>query len=85
MFLDIPGSGGSHGCPQLSPQPTPAPVPASSGVGTAGVGTETQGKPERMPNYDGKSSWSDYLVQFEIAEVNHWSLKQKAMDLVQAC
>ena len=35
-----------------------------------------------MPKYDGKSSWSDYLVQFEIAAgMNRWSQKQKAMEL----
>ena len=76
---DVPGSRGTGGCPEPAPQPTPASTPAPSGPG---VGTDLQGKPKRMPNYDGKSSWSDYLVQFEIAaEMNRWSPKQKAMEL----
>ena len=44
-----------------------------------------------MPNFDGKSSWSYYLVQFQIAaRLNHWSEEDKAMELAtslvgQAC
>ena len=35
-----------------------------------------------MPNFDGKSSWSDYLVQFQIAaRLNHWMDEEKAMEL----
>ena len=76
---DVPRSQGTGRCPEPAPQSTPASTPAPSGPG---VGTESQGKPKRMPNYDGKSSWSDYLVQFEIAaEMKRWSPKQKAMEL----
>ena len=77
--MQLNGSRGTGGCPEPAPQPTPASTPAPSGPD---VGTDLQGKPKRMPNYDGKSSWSDYLVQFEIAaEMNRWSPKQKAMEL----
>ena len=86
---DIPGSRGVRGCPGPASDPAPAsdPVPAHAPVPTpapcpACGGLEPRGKPKRMPNYDGKSSWSDYLVQFEIAaEMNRWSSKQKAMEL----
>ena len=80
---DIPGSRGVRGCPgpASDPAPAPDPVPAPA-PGLAYGGPEPRGKPKRMPNYDGKSSWSDYLVQFEIAaEMNRWSSKQKAMEL----
>ena len=40
------------------------------------------GKPKCVAKYDGKSSWSDYLVQFEIAaQPNGWNENQKAMEL----
>ena len=39
-------------------------------------------RPKLMSNYDGRSSWSDYLVQFQIAaRLNHWSEEEKAMEL----
>ena len=39
-------------------------------------------KPKKVSTYDGKSSWADYLVQFEIAaEMNNWTQRQKAMEL----
>ena len=39
-------------------------------------------KPKKVNTYDGKSSWADYLVQFEIAaEMNNWTQRQKAMEL----
>ena len=39
-------------------------------------------KAKRVAKYDGKSSWSDYLVQFEIAtQLNGWDESQKAMEL----
>ena len=86
---DIPGSCGVRGWPgpASDPAPAPDPLPAPASVptpapGPACGGPEPQGKPKRMPNYDGMSSWSDYLVQFEIAaEINRWSSKQKAMEL----
>ena len=88
---DIPGSRGVRGCPGPASDPAPAPDPVSAPApdpvpapvpGLACGGPEPWGKPKRMPNYDGKSSWSDYLVQFEIAaEMNRWSSKQKAMEL----
>ena len=95
---DIPGSRGVRGCPGPAsdpapapdPEPAPVPVPAPAPGPVCG-GPEPRSKPKRMPNYDGKSSWSDYLVQFEIAaEMNRWSSKQKAMELAtslvgQAC
>ena len=35
-----------------------------------------------MSNFDGKSSCSDYLVQFQVAaRLNHWSEEEKAMEL----
>ena len=57
---DVPGSRGTQGCPEPASQSTPASTPAPSGFGT-----EPQGKPERISNYKGKSSWSDYLVQLK--------------------
>ena len=35
--------------------------------------------------YDGSSSWKDYLVQFDlIADLNHWSAENKALELAAA-
>ena len=51
-------------------------LPVPSGSMMAGC------KPKKVSTYDGKSSWADYLVQFEIAaEVNNWTQRQKAMEL----
>ena len=39
-------------------------------------------KQKKIPPYDGKDSWSDYLVQFEIvATMNRWTEDQKAQEL----
>lgn len=45
--------------------------------------TYSQGERNKKPaNYDGKSSWSDYLIQFEmIAELNKWDNLTKAYEL----
>ena len=55
----------------------PGNVPLASA--TAGAGPR---KPKKITSYDGKTSWSDYLVQFEIAaDLNKWSKEEKAMEL----
>ena len=39
-------------------------------------------RPKKIADYDGKSAWTDYLVQFQIAaELNRWTDRQKAMEL----
>ena len=60
-----------------------APVPPR--ISTSQTGDVTQGpssKPKKVHTYDGKSSWTDYLVQFNItATMNGWTETQKAMEL----
>ena len=42
----------------------------------------TEGRNKKPANYDGKTSWSDYLIQFEmIAELNYWNDVTKAYEL----
>ena len=54
----------------------------ASGSGFSDSQVASRSKPKRVSNYDGKSSWSDYLVQFQIAaRLNHWSEEEKAMEL----
>ncbi len=44
--------------------------------------SEAQRKMKRPATYDGKSSWEDYYVQFEmVAEINEWSTHTKALEL----
>ena len=48
--------------------------------------TQTVGVPatkyKKPPEYNGTTSWQDYLVQFEmLAKVNKWGYKEKAMEL----
>ena len=39
-------------------------------------------RPKKVAKFDGKSSWADYLVQFNIAaKLNGWDESQKAMEL----
>ena len=39
-------------------------------------------RPKKVAKYDGKRSWADYLVQFNIASrLNAWDADQKAMEL----
>ena len=39
-------------------------------------------QPKKVAKYDGKSSWADYLVHFDIAaQLNDWDESQKAMEL----
>ena len=39
-------------------------------------------RPKKVAKYDGKTSWADYLVQFNIAsQLNGWNDSQKAMEL----
>jgi hypothetical protein len=39
-------------------------------------------KPKKAALYNGKSSWLDYLLHFEmIAEINHWDTSTMAMEL----
>ena len=39
-------------------------------------------RPKKVAKYDGKTSWADYLVQFNIAaRLNSWDDSQKAMEL----
>ena len=39
-------------------------------------------RPKKVAKYDGKTSWADYLVQFNIAAtLNSWDDSQKAMEL----
>ena len=63
----------------------------ASGLRFSNSQASSHSKPKRMPNFDGKSSWSDYLVQFQIAaRLNHWWEEDKAMELAtslvgQAC
>ena len=39
-------------------------------------------KEKKVANYNGKTSWADYLVQFNIAaQLNGWDNSQKAMEL----
>lgn len=41
-----------------------------------------EGRNKKPANYDGKTSWSDYLIQFEmIAELNKWNNTMKAYEL----
>ncbi len=43
---------------------------------------QTVNKVKRPAPFDGKSSWEDYLVQFEmIAEINNWDNRTKALEL----
>ena len=60
-----------------------APVPPR--ISLSQTGEVTQGissKPKKVHTYDGKSSWTDYLVQFNItATMNGWNESQKAMEL----
>ena len=64
-------------CPHSSQSPGPQ-IPHSR----AGVDYATGNKPKQVAGYDGKSSWSDYLAQFEIAsKMNNWDSQQKAMEL----
>ena len=68
---------GAMSCPHSSQSPGPQ-IPHSR----AGVDYATGNKPKRIAGYDGKSSWSDYLAQFEIAsKMNNWDSQQKAMEL----
>ena len=54
----------------------------ASGSGISNSQVTSRSKPKRVSNYDGKSSWNDYLVQFQIAaRLNHWSEEEKAMEL----
>ena len=63
----------------------------ASGLRFSNSQASSRSKPKRMPNFDGKSSWSDYLVQFQIAaRLNRWWEEDKAMELAtslvgQAC
>ena len=68
---------GAMSCPHSSQSPGPQ-IPHSR----AGVDYATGNKPRRIADYDGKSNWSDYLAQFEIAsKMNKWDSQQKAMEL----
>ena len=65
-----------------------APLPpristSQSGDVTQGLGSVTSSsKPKKVHTYDGKSSWTDYLVQFNItATMKGWTESQKAMEL----
>ena len=54
----------------------------ASGSGFSDSQVTSRRKPKQMSNYDGKSNWNDYLVQFQIvARLNHWSEEEKAMEL----
>ena len=53
----------------------------SSAVGGR-PGKSQRSQPKKVAKYDGKSSWADYLVQFDIAaQLNDWDESQKAMEL----
>ena len=46
---------------------------------------EGSGMKFKLPNFDGKSSWSTYVTQFEaIAMANRWTEQQKAISLTAA-
>uniref|UniRef100_A0A8W8N040 Uncharacterized protein n=1 Tax=Magallana gigas TaxID=29159 RepID=A0A8W8N040_MAGGI len=65
-----------NGFPRFQPQPCfSQPILPSP--------TYTQGERNKKPaNYDGKTSWSDYLIQFEIiAELDKWDSLTKAYEL----
>ena len=54
----------------------------SVNVTTAGGRSPRRHQPKKVAKYDGKSSWADYLVQFDIAaHLNDWDDDQKAMEL----
>ena len=56
--------------------PTTVPHNATPSVSPAIV------RPKKVAKYDGKTSWADYLVQFNIAaRLNSWDDSQKAMEL----
>ena len=53
----------------------------SSAVGGRS-GKSQRSQPKKVAKYDGKSSWADYLVQFDIAaQLNDWDESQKVMEL----
>ena len=72
-----------HGAPVTSSvvermglSPTTVPDNATPSVSPAMV------RPKKFAKYDGKTSWADYLVQFNIAaRLNSWDDSQKAMEL----
>ena len=56
-------------------------VETKSGV-SQNVATTHAIRPKKVAKYDGKTSWADYLVQFNIASrLNAWDDDQKAMEL----
>ena len=80
--------------PQVDCEDTVPPAVSGPGSSTAKRVVETKSgvsqnvatthviRPKKVAKYDGKTSWADYLVQFNIASrLNAWDDDQKAMEL----
>ena len=93
---DQPVGGGRPGtvaCPILSGQSVQSTVTGGQNNTEGGIsaavagqsGKSQQSQPKKVAKYDGKSSWPDYLVQFDIAaQLNDWDESQKAMELAKS-
>ena len=72
------------GTQALSACPSTPPASGGNVVMPSVVSNRASGrvKEKKVANYNGKTSWADYLVQFNIAaRLNGWDDSQKAMEL----
>ena len=78
----VVSTGGFNGLPGQGPEGCQYGEPWSRRYEAAGDGQWRRKRVKEAATYDGRSSWRDYLVQFEIvAEMNRWDDYTKAVEL----